>query len=76
MFTIYELTCSPMTSKLSLPPQEKTQIVENTIVSKKRNYCLTTIIGNTTDRKLRFEIFDTKGKLIWMKEIMLSEISN
>ena len=40
------------------------------------NYCLTTIIGNTTDRKLRFEIFDTKGKLIWMKEIMLSEISN
>jgi alkaline phosphatase D len=75
-YPIYELTCSPMTSKLSLPPQEKTQIVENTIVSKKRNYCLTTIIGNTTDRKLRFEIFDTKGKLIWMKEIMLSEISN
>jgi alkaline phosphatase D len=75
-YPIYELTCSPMTSKLSGLPNDKSQIVENTLVLNKRNYCISTIIGNTTDRKLRFEILDKKGKLIWMKEIVLNEISN
>lgn len=75
-YPIYELTCSPMTSKLSKAPFEQSQIMKNTLVLNKRNYAITTISGDVGNRILKFDILDKKGKLIWSREIKLIDISN
>lgn len=75
-YPIFELTCSPMTSKISGPPKDKSQIVDGTLLLKKRNYAVCRILGSQSSRQLEISTYNIKGELIWVKTISLGEISN
>lgn len=68
--TIYDLTCSPLSSRsyAERSPEDNTLRVEGTEVSE-QNYGRVSIRGDQDARQLKIEVFDTEGKLLWDRTI-------
>ena len=73
-YPLYEFTCSPLTSFMD-PSYPKNQAlrVEQTAI-RDQNYGRIKIFNAGKERICRIEEFDTKGKLFWKYDILLSEL--
>lgn len=71
-YTLYDVTCSPMTSKVYGLVKEEQDIptrVPNTLVLMKRNYSKVTVSGARKKRTFHVDFFDIKGDKITEWEI-------
>lgn len=66
--TVYDLTCSPLTSGTGKRDEINPLRVSNTLVTE-RNFGLLTFSGEYQKRVLKIQIFNTDGKELWMREI-------
>lgn len=66
---LYDLTCSPLTSKAYAAKDEAHDLrVKGTLVEE-RNFGVLNFSGSLEARKLNMQIFDVNGKLKWEKEL-------
>jgi len=68
--TIYDLTCSPLSSRsyAERAPENNTLRLEGTEVSE-QNFGHLSIKGEQEDRQIEIEIFDTAGSRLWNRTI-------
>lgn len=68
--TVYDLTCSPLTSGSgSIREEVNKNRVEGTLVVD-RNFGLLSFSGTYKERKMLIQIFDSEGKELWQQEIL------
>jgi len=68
--SIYDLTCSPLTSGTGKRDEENRLRVEGTMVANQTNFGLMTFSGPRKERKLTMQIFNKEGQEIWKREII------
>lgn len=66
--TIYDLTCSPLTSGTGKRDEVNPLRVEGTLVTE-RNFGMLTFSGKYQERVLTIQIFDNTGKELWTQKI-------
>lgn len=67
--TVYDLTCSPLTSGTGKRDEVNPLRVENTLVTE-RNFGLLTFSGEYQKRVLKIQIFNNQGEELWTREIV------
>lgn len=76
-YTLYDVTCSPMTSKVYGLVDEEKNIptrVPNTLVLKKRNFSKITVSGPRRKRTFHVDYFDIKGNKVTEWEVNEQEL--
>jgi alkaline phosphatase D len=75
LYPLYELTCSPLTSRPStaLRPGTQQRMVANTFVAQ-RNFGLITVAGPRGQRELTVTICDHEGEPIWSRIIRQQDL--
>ncbi len=68
--TIYDLTCSPLSSRAyaEKPPENNFLRVNGTQVSQ-QNYGRLSVSGESDQREIQIEVFDTLGNALWIRKI-------
>ena len=66
--TIYDLTCSPLTSGTGQRDEENRLRVPDTMVTE-RNFGLLSFSGPRKERQLKIQLFNTAGEELWMRTI-------
>lgn len=68
--TIYDLTCSPLSSQSyeERAPEDNNLRIEGTQVAE-QNFGRIEVSGKKSERVLRLEVFDTRGNRLWQKSI-------
>jgi alkaline phosphatase D len=74
-YPLYELTCSPLTSRPSavIRPGTRQRMVADTFVAE-RNFGLMTVKGPAGDRTLTITICDHAGKPLWARDIRQQDL--
>lgn len=75
-YPLYELTCSPLTSRpRKAESAAKPQRVAGTLVDK-RNFCTLDFAGENSDRSLTLRSFDSAGKQLWEMRVSAEELKS
>lgn len=74
-YPLYDFTVSPLTAGPAKPfaDENSTLYVPGTLYTD-HNFALAEVSGPLNDRVLKVSVMDTKGKLIWTREIKASEL--
>lgn len=75
-YPLYELTCSPLTSRAGTPRDKELNNplrVKETLVTQ-RNYCSIDVAGAKEDRRLVFRSHDGDGRLLWERVVRAAEL--
>jgi alkaline phosphatase D len=72
-YPLYDITASSFTSP-SYPHKLRNDYRVAGTMTKKHNFCRITLDGIGNDRVCYVELFDTKGNLIWKKEIKATDL--
>ena len=74
-YPLYELTCSPLTSRARQNPEHRShpQRVEGTLVQQ-QNYCLLDFSGSGQTRQLSVSSYDVTGQRLWQRSLLASEL--
>jgi alkaline phosphatase D len=66
--TLYDLTCSPLTSGVHTPKEENGNRVEGTVVEQ-RNFATLSFSGKRKERVMTIRVFDKDGTQLWERAI-------
>ena len=76
-YPLYELTTSPLTARAVPKPDEAERnhpsVVPGTFINE-RNFALLTVSGPRTDRQLRIELNDGRGRKLWDWQVKASAL--
>ncbi len=67
--TIYDFTCSPLTSGVHTGEEANSLRVEGTLVQQK-NFGLLEFSGPRKNRVMKMSVFDSNGKELWTREVV------
>lgn len=76
LYPLYELTCSPLTSRAHSPQGKELNNplrVKGTLVTQ-RNYCSIDVTGPTDERRLVLRSHDSDGRILWERVLRASEL--
>lgn len=75
-YPLYELTCSPLTSRLALPRDEQDNPLRapGTLVVE-RNWCEISLGGKGSARRLRVSVFNNEGFELWHRDFSHASLS-
>lgn len=79
-YPLYDFTCSPLTSgpyvKIAETEEGKNPLrVEGSLIAE-QNFARVGFSGGKNERKMKIEVMDTAGKILWMKEIHQNELKS
>jgi len=66
--TLYDLTCSPLTSGVHKPKEVNANRVDGTLVEQ-RNFATLSFSGVRKERVMTMRVFDAEGQLLWERAI-------
>ncbi|MFZ1693015.1 MAG: alkaline phosphatase D family protein [Flavobacteriales bacterium] len=66
--TLYDLTCSPLTSGVHKPKEVNANRVDGTLVEQ-RNFATLSFSGVRKERMMTMRVFDAEGRLLWERAI-------
>jgi len=67
--TVYDFTCSPLTSGVHTGEEANSLRVEGTLVQQK-NFGLLEFSGPRKNRVMKMSVFDSNGKELWTREVV------
>lgn len=76
LYPLYELTCSPLTSRAHSPQGKELNNplrVKDTLVTQ-RNYCSIEVTGPTDERRLVLRSHDSDGRMLWERVLRAAEL--
>ncbi len=72
-YPLYDLTCSPLLSRVN-PHDEPNYLREQRTVVREKNFGTIKVEGEPENRKMTMTIFNSKGEKLWDREIKAKEL--
>ncbi len=73
-YPLYEMTTSPLTSMINPSYPKDSEIRQKNTLALEPNFGKIHLLGTDSDRKCRLELYNAQGKILWTKDILLSEL--